>query len=218
MILLMLLFSITVPETAVSEGDLPSEGGRPRDRSLEIQELREQLAQLRNVESTYSRARDMGRLEAKVAPLAKAISRRETEAKKNLLRVAELERAIKEAQHRLSRSQRALEGARSVRKIRFIPHEKGQKIPIFVECQETTMMCGIAGRGLQATEFSLEPLEAFVEHAKRFSPNSHFFVFLIKPSAHPSVMGAVRRVKLLGFEIGYDALEEENHVDFTGSR
>jgi hypothetical protein len=159
----------------------------------------------------------MGKLESKTENLEKVSVQREAEVKKVLLEIVGIENAMKERQAQLARSQRTLEELKKIRRIRFIPQKRTGKTPILVECSDKVMLCGVAGRGLEPVEFSIDPLKPFLEHAKRFDVDLHFFVFLLKPSAPQTITSVVRLVQLLGFQVGYDALEESNHVDFEGS-
>jgi len=217
MILLMMLFALLAPDEPVTTTDVSVAEALSLDRFQEIQKLRERLTSLRRVESAYAYARDLTRLESTTAPLEKEAAEREEEIKSILLEIAGIQDSIQQAKERRARSQRKLDELRKVRKIRFIPQKRSGKTPILVECSEDVILCGLAGRGLEPVEFTIEPLEPFLEHVKRFDPASHFFVFLTKPSAPSSIIGVVRLVQLRGFQAGYDALEEDGRVDFEGS-
>ena len=218
MILLMLLFAISVPKEASSTTDYSADTEEPQDISQEIQQLRERLATLRGMESAYAHAREMKRLKTRTRSAEKDLARSSAETAKILKALAAIERSVQQSEQRLAQAERALDAAKKVRKVRFIPQGRTRKTAILVECSKKTMLCGIAGQSLEPVEFAWEPLKPFAEHVKRFDPDSHLFVFLLKPSAPPVALGVVRIVQLSGFEVGFDALEEENLVDYSGGR
>jgi hypothetical protein len=137
-----------------------------------------------------------------------AIARREAEVRPEM---DSLEQQVASAQARLLKLQ-AREG-----KIWLIPDQAATtKEPILVT---------VAGTGAVAEAFdhpekrqqwdathAQSSLEAYLRNAK---PLDQYVVFLVRPSGIPLFQKLLKSTRTDGFEVGYDALEEDREVHFS---
>ena len=58
-------------------------------------------------------------------------------------------------------------------------------------------------------------LSGFVSYVKSAKPKEQYFVFLIRPSGIALFKDLVEAARGSGFEVGFDALEEDKEIHFT---
>jgi hypothetical protein len=99
----------------------------------------------------------------------------------------------------------------------FIPEEGSTKTPMLVECSGTAVRVGFIGRDEQPSVFTpdADGVKRFAAHSAKFSTSREYFVFMIKPSGAVLWVLFMAEAERLGFDIGYDALEEDCVIGFV---
>ncbi|MGK0259434.1 MAG: hypothetical protein ACI96M_002876 [Candidatus Azotimanducaceae bacterium] len=217
MILLMLIFAISAPKDTKSEPDSwPNQKRLAADRSEEIGRLREHVAGLRKVISSSAYGRESVQLQSKMELIEKTKRKKNSELRKLLVSIGGMDKEIAEIEQRRLTAQEELQKIQRTKEVKFIAEKGDGKTPILVECSENSMRCGVAGRSVDPVTINYEDENRFLDYIKGFRTDSHFFVFMIKPSA-PALDVLIFRTREAGFHVGYDALEDEYGINFSES-
>lgn len=97
----------------------------------------------------------------------------------------------------------------------FIPG-KSDKTPLIVECSQSSMIVGTINNQSQPVAFTsnTEGFKNFSAYMLTRKKEYEYFVIMIKPSGADWAMSLVDIIQNAGFDVGYDALEEEKSVAF----
>ena len=127
-----------------------------------------------------------------------------------------LEHKIKPLRQDLQRLRDAMTRAIEEKKVFFIPEKGTTKTPILVECSATGARVGFLDRAESPKVFpnSASGLQSFETSLAQYSTAREYFVLMIKPSAADYWQSLYAKVLAHDFDVGYDALEEENSIGF----
>lgn len=133
--------------------------------------------------------------------------RREATAKLEAVR-AELVRARDAA----AAAGKELDALRKDKRLTLIPEKLTGKKPLLVECSKDSILVSRLGERALAGRFGTDydarrAFQKFI--AESFSPSANYVVFMVKPSGLEVGFPLIDQVRGHGFDVGYDALEEE---------
>ena len=160
---------------------------RQQDLLLEQEELRREIARLK-------RELERSRQESKLS-----------QAEQNAL------------ESRIRKLNEALAKALQDRGIAFIPEAGIAKTPMLVECSGTKIRAGFLTRDEAPSEFVATEagVEKFVKFAGARSASQEYFVFFLKPSSFKYGKKLALQLKEQGYDVGFDALEEDRTISFA---
>ena len=104
--------------------------------------------------------------------------------------------------------------------VTYLPQEEAPKEALLVECARQTIRVGPLRGQEKPSLFASDDsgFDRFMAYTLGRSKSEEYFVFLIKPSAADYALQLAYRVKQAGFDMGYDALEENRHVAYGDIR
>lgn len=110
----------------------------------------------------------------------------------------------------------ALAKAAQDRGIAFIPEAGSAKTPLIVECSGNTIRTGFITRDQTPITFPATEVgrKSFMEYAESRSSSEEYFLFLLKPSSRDDGIVMAEALRKKGFDVGYDALEEDRTVGY----
>lgn len=106
-----------------------------------------------------------------------------------------------------------------LRKDNNINHQRA----LIIECSGKTIRSGMMNDNLADIASSREPdifstdqngIDNFIKYLSALNRSGQYPVFIIKPSASYYAMQLIDKVKSMGFDVGYDAMVEEESVSF----
>ncbi|MBF0234364.1 MAG: hypothetical protein HQK65_15190, partial [Desulfamplus sp.] len=129
------------------------------------------------------------------------------------------------------------------REIAFIPGKNGrsQQRALLIECSEKLIRSGMVSHDIQTTDYAektknhektknvqgadqngyadtfttdRDGLGKFLNSLETLNKSDAYPLFMIKPSASEYAMQLVRQVQAMGFDVGYDAMVEDESVSF----
>ncbi len=97
------------------------------------------------------------------------------------------------------------------RRIFLIPGETNDKIPLIVVCSLSSIAVSHLNNATALATFTTdrEGINNFFAYVLNREKDNEFFVIMIKPSGTDYAMDLVYFIQNAGFEVGYDALEED---------
>lgn len=217
MILIVLLFLLQLREIEQRVESSVPEVSIAEDLTEELTEVRDELRQLREAAAREVHVSRATRIQSAVAATEEQIFSLQKRLSKEEKQNHDLSMKIEAKEAVLADLQQQIKNPKVIRKIQFIPEDSSYKTPVVAECSANRIRCGIIGSGKPTRDFNPGDLEAFVTFLKLFDRKNTYFVFMLKPSGATSGSTFVSCAKLLLFDVGYDALEEADTIDF-GSR
>ena len=149
--------------------------------------------------------------------LRREIERLESELEKTRQEAKLSQTEQQELESRIRKLDEALAKALQDRGIAFIPESGIAKTPLLVECSGTTIRAGFLTRAEAPSEFSTNEggIDKFMSFASARPASEEYFVLLLKPSAAKYGTTLAMRLKEQGYDVGYDALEEDRSISFA---
>jgi len=104
--------------------------------------------------------------------------------------------------------------------ISFIPEKGSNLSAILVECSRDSIRAGRYSDNKPPQIFSTNKngVGKFIRSLKKFNKHHYFVLFVIKPSGIDYTMNLIHKVQLMGFDVGYDAMVEEQYISFEGAK
>jgi len=217
MVLLVLLFAVRLAVVSLTPlpptPEPPEEGAAALpDRQKEIAGYEDVLVGLRLKEITGKRVTYMGELDRQQTDKMKQ------EFSDLTAQLGAIAVETAQAQSALTNLVVAIEKKKMRDVIRILPREGGKR-PIVVECSMLQIRCqkpeGTAG----AEVFSgPDKLELFLDHVRSRRPDASrdFFLLMLKPSCAAYFDIMRNGIKGLGYDVGWDALQEQEVMGFEG--
>ena len=150
--------------------------------------------------------------------------RREIERLERELAAARQESKLSQAEQqelelKIKTLNEALAKALQDRGVAFIPEAGIAKTPLLVECSGAKIRSGFLTRAEPPTEFATteEGIEAFMKYAATRSASQEYFVLFLKPSSIKYGRKMALLLKGQGYDVGYDAFEEDRSIRFAGN-
>jgi hypothetical protein len=119
-------------------------------------------------------------------------------------------------ENKISQLNAALAKAVEDRGIAFIPEAGTSKTPLLIECSSNSIRAGFITRPQTPMTFAAteDGRRQFLEFAGTRSSSEEYFLFLLKPSSRSEGLGMAVALRKKGYDVGYDALEEDKTVKF----
>ena len=231
LILLVLLMAIEIAAGKLDESQTDSKAesmsGSLRDLRASVASLSSDVADLKvkvGAGVTLSAVEVVSQLtkaERENAELAAALSRLQAEnavlgreSKSTRTNVESSSPDLIALESRVEALRESVARAEADKKTFYIPEEGSAKSPVIVECSATKIRVGYIGRPELPIEFASDDagISAFDKHLRRYSTDKEYLVFMIKPSGVRIFYSLTVAARDRGFEIGYDALEEDRSV------
>lgn len=174
--------------TATSTEELPAAPQAP-DREVQI-EVEKLLTKIENLK------REQEEATRRVADVTTSMTETETQ--------------VKDAEARL------LQSRDKGNVLRLIPERSDTtKEPVLVLVQQPPWIIQRFDGGAARTAYSIPEM---LEVLSPLSPATHYVVFYFKPSGSKHFEGVTNRVRLAGYEIGYDLIPENLQLEFGGEK
>ncbi len=205
----------------------------PKDRRAEIQTMQTEVARL---EALLTATATQGSKPVDQVQLAKELVAAEEESRRlarerDQLRAkagqeqqvaVQLLAALEERKRQQGHLQDQLQSLRTAltrviedTRVFFIPEEGTTKIPVLVVCTKDKIRMGRLGDTVaQEYPVSAAGRNSCLSNIRQRSRLAEYVVFIIKPTATEYAMALVSSVRQEGFDVGYDALEEDKDVAF----
>ncbi len=183
------------------------------DRRAEIENLRSQLAQLqamvkaeRDAQTAKLLKNRQKSLEAriddllkKLIPLREQDDRLAAENTSNTAALAILRKEIKNKQE--------------TDNIRFLAGQ-GSKDPVLIVCSGVAFQCASLSSATGPKVFSADMGANLMRHIEQnIDPTRQCLVFMLKPSSVNYASSLIRKMQDAGYDVGWDALEEEANIN-----
>lgn len=228
LILLVLLLALHVSANQDKAKDLQSEKESEFDCAVEEEKqldakrnqlaknVRERVEALQNIaggtvshmqleEAERAKTREY---DAELATCEADIERMENESVALAATLREEARLRNETQERLDVVQGELEKRRT-RMVAFLPDDGMLKRPMLVQCSSNRVVVLRLSEPPQFSWPSSEAVEQFISLTRQLERSRDYFVVFMKPSGVDVAKKLLQCAALAGFEVGYDALEED---------
>lgn len=175
-------------------------GGTP------LEAVRRQVAETREAEALRPA---LNRAQAQQAAARTALDQATQERERVRSQASQLQARVAAQENELARS-------KAGKRVFFIPEKGANKTPWLVQCTADSLRAGRLGQKDAVREFATgaageKELLAFVQARQ---PDADAFVILMKPSGVAVAMRLVNQIQTAGFDVGYDALEEDSEIVF----
>ncbi len=209
MILVVMLF--IVEASKLKETPLPPPGAV--DRTEEIKNFRSQLMQL---QVRAKAVRD--------AQTAQTLKDRQKALETRISDLMEKLTPLREQNDRLANEIASIATARAVLRqeiknkqetesIRFLPGP-GRKTPVLIVCSGVDFQCSRLSPTMGSKVFSAAARGELNQYiGQNINPARQCLVFMLKPSSASYASGLIKRWQNAGYDVGWDALEEEKRIN-----
>lgn len=231
MILITLLLAISISAreavSAIAEmddPDLPDRLAMLREKAHELQEQLQLQIPVVDVSDPIEHARERIRIISEISDteeerdrVRQELDELRKESEADSTQLDDLRKEVELLESETRRLEGEIADARPIHSIAFIPERDTSKTPILVESSDHGLRVGVLGRGesldIPATDAAWPTLQRFLQN---YSTRTHYIVFMIKPSGLSLFQEARDFVRYMGYEVGFDTIEEQYAVDFGG--
>ena len=230
-LVLMLALQITVRLSTALE-----DVAMPEDMTATLDDMRQQAAQLKQqveeVEETsvvesqqqpLETARKQVELEQQYHQLSKKqmqldrkLNEQETQNESLSDEVSSRKDEMAKAEKEIKEIEAGIDQIKKDPRVYFIPEKGADKSPVLIECSGSGIRVGELNASDRPRIFTPDSngKMAFMNYIKKYSKDRQYFVFMLKPSSEEYAMLLIAHAKNAGYDVGYDALEEDRVVGF----